>query len=80
MVTLIILIFVPGDLTAELAHVSSHCVTGITLPPVDATLFFIGIPALCWDLKKKSAVNMHGESVLRLIILPQHQHTRTLGK
>jgi len=51
-VTLIILIFVPRDLTAELAHVWSHCATGITLPPVDATIFFIGI-SVRWDLKKK---------------------------
>ncbi len=31
------LIFVSGEMTAGLAHVDFHCVTGIALPPVDAT-------------------------------------------
>ncbi|KAF8249113.1 hypothetical protein K440DRAFT_622493, partial [Wilcoxina mikolae CBS 423.85] len=33
------LIFESWELTAVLAHVGSHCVTGIALPPVDATFF-----------------------------------------
>ena len=31
------LIFASRELTAVLAHVGTHCVTGIVLPPVDAT-------------------------------------------
>lgn len=36
---MIILIFVPRRETSGLAHVSCHCVTGISLPPVDAKSF-----------------------------------------
>jgi hypothetical protein len=34
------LIFGFRELAAVLAHVGSHCVTGIALPPVDATRLF----------------------------------------
>jgi hypothetical protein len=34
------LIFASRELAAALAHVGSHCVTGIALPPVDATHLF----------------------------------------
>jgi hypothetical protein len=34
------LIFAPRGLAAALAHVGPHCVTGIALPPVDATRLF----------------------------------------
>jgi hypothetical protein len=37
---LIILIFLSRLRTSGLAHVLDHCVTGITLPPVDANLSF----------------------------------------
>ncbi len=36
---MIILIFVPRRGASGLAHVPCHCVTGISLPPVDANLF-----------------------------------------
>ena len=43
---MIILIFVPRRGTSGLAHVSCHCVTGISLPPVDAKPLFIACPGL----------------------------------
>lgn len=49
--TLIILIFVLRELTSWLASVRSHCVTGITLPPVDATTFHCCY-GLAWAVKK----------------------------
>ncbi|CDM27633.1 unnamed protein product [Penicillium roqueforti FM164] len=36
---MIIPIFGPRDLASVLAHASLHCVTGLTLPPVDANSF-----------------------------------------
>jgi len=36
---MIILIFVPRRGASGLAHVPCHCVTGISLPPVDANIF-----------------------------------------
>jgi len=42
---LIILIFVPRDVASGLAHASSHCVLGITLPPSNATIFSLQILA-----------------------------------
>ncbi|KAI2730345.1 hypothetical protein CBS147332_2197 [Penicillium roqueforti] len=36
---MIILIFGPRDLVSVLAHASLHCITGLTLPPVDANSF-----------------------------------------
>ncbi len=38
---MIILIFVPRRGASGLAHVPCHCVTGISLPPVDANILFI---------------------------------------
>ncbi|KAI5816134.1 hypothetical protein BZA77DRAFT_313707 [Pyronema omphalodes] len=35
------LIFEPRELASVLAHVDTHCVTGIVLPPVDATILFL---------------------------------------
>jgi hypothetical protein len=45
---LIILIFRSRLRTSGLAHVFDHCVTGISLPPVDANLFIAdsGLPGM----------------------------------
>ena len=50
-------IFVVSEETSELAHVSSHCVTGLTLPPVDANIldaFFIARLRLVWACEEES--------------------------
>jgi hypothetical protein len=49
------LIFAPRGLVAALAHVGLHCVAGIALPPVDATvlLFFIVLLAAREGTRKR---------------------------
>ncbi len=49
---MIILIFVPSWHPSELAHGCRHCVTGLTLPPVDANTLFITAVSLPEALKK----------------------------
>ncbi|KAJ5231069.1 hypothetical protein N7489_011777 [Penicillium chrysogenum] len=41
--TVVISIFGPCDLASVLAYASLHCVTGLTLPPVDPTSFSLNI-------------------------------------
>lgn len=50
--SMIILIFVPSWHPSELAHGCRHCVTGLTLPPVDANTLFITAVSLPEALKK----------------------------
>lgn len=52
-VTLIILIFVPRDWSAVLAHDHSHSFPGITLPPGEANIFSLQIWA-CLDCEEES--------------------------
>ena len=58
---MIILIFVLRDAASGLAHASSHCVLGITLPPSNATTFSLQILA-CQGCEE--------EFELYLIVLP----------
>ena len=46
-------IFIPSQMPPGLAHGACHCVTGLTLPPVDANLFFIIFFSLSEVLEKK---------------------------
>ena len=49
---MIILIFVSREVSAVLAHDSSHCVPGITLPPGDANLSFHCLRRFSGEVKK----------------------------
>jgi hypothetical protein len=53
----IILIFGFGELASVLAHVSSHRVPGITLPPGDAKSFFHCCLRLDWGCEEKNCCN-----------------------
>ena len=46
-------IFVPSFGSSGLAHDPSHRVIGLTLPPIDANLFFIKCFSLSEALEKK---------------------------
>jgi hypothetical protein len=48
------LIFAFRGLAAALAHVGSHCVTGIALSPVDATFPLLSFPSLLWPLREST--------------------------
>ena len=54
------LIFHPRDLASMLAYVSFHCVTGLTLPPVDATPFFINYSACPGAWRRKFGLDTLG--------------------
>jgi hypothetical protein len=53
---LLILFLHLGGLAAALAHVGPHCVTGIALPPVDATLF-VSVVALAAAREHKGRIS-----------------------
>jgi hypothetical protein len=52
---LLILFLHLGGLAAALAHVGPHCVTGIALPPVDATVF-VSVVALAAAREHKGRI------------------------
>jgi len=52
------LIFVSRELAAVLAHVGSHCVTGIALPPVDATFLSLSLWLLARGRGKLGCVSV----------------------